>query len=116
MELLSVREQHAHTLLIHYRWDVEKLTAIFVDRDRDYLFSQAGVPLDQSQDVGSLVSSSNVMCTVCWEDVPGREATKMDCGHSFCNDCESYFLYEFYLLTSKTTQSSWLASFNTFFF
>ncbi|KAL8156282.1 hypothetical protein AgCh_001399 [Apium graveolens] len=87
MELLSLREQHARTLLIHYRWDVEKLTAILVDRDRDYLFSQAGVPLEVSQDVGSLVSSSIVTCTVCFEDVPGREVTKMDCGHSFCNDC-----------------------------
>ncbi|KAL1801858.1 probable E3 ubiquitin-protein ligase ARI2 isoform X1 [Daucus carota subsp. sativus] len=87
MELLSLREQHARTLLIHYRWDVVKLTAILVDRDRDYLFSQAGVPLDENHVVGSLVCSSTVMCTVCLEDVPGREVTKMDCGHSFCNDC-----------------------------
>lgn len=101
MELLSLREQHARTLLIHYRWDVEKLTAILVDKDRDYLFSQAGIPLGESQDVGSLVSSSTIMCTVCFEDVPGREVTKMDCGHSFCNDCEHYFLYAVYLLTSN---------------
>lgn len=99
MELLSLREQHARTLLIHYRWDVVKLTAILVDRDRDYLFSQAGVPLDENHVVGSLVCSSTVMCTVCLEDVPGREVTKMDCGHSFCNDCEHYFLYDFFFLT-----------------
>lgn len=100
MELLSLREQHARTLLIHYRWDVENLTAILVDRDRDYLFSQAGIPLDERQDVGTVASSSTVMCTVCFEDVPGREVTKMDCGHSFCNDCEHFFLYVYYFFTS----------------
>lgn len=95
MELLSLREQHARTLLIHYRWDVVNLTSILVDRDRDYLFSQAGLPLDEGQDVGSLLSSSTIICSVCMEDVPGREVTKMDCGHSFCNTCEHYSLYAF---------------------
>ncbi|KAL3637640.1 hypothetical protein CASFOL_018511 [Castilleja foliolosa] len=32
MDLVSVKEQHARTLLIHYRWDVEKLIAVYIER------------------------------------------------------------------------------------
>ncbi|KAK1395057.1 RBR-type E3 ubiquitin transferase [Heracleum sosnowskyi] len=87
MELLSLREHHARTLLIHYRWDVDKLIAILVERDKVYLFSQAGVPLVENGDLGPPPSSSTLLCIVCMEDVPDREVTKMDCGHSFCNTC-----------------------------
>ena len=27
------------------------------------------------------------MCTICFCDMTPEEATAMDCGHSFCNDC-----------------------------
>ncbi|KAL7236716.1 hypothetical protein ACSBR1_019924 [Camellia fascicularis] len=84
MDLLSLREHHARTLLIHYRWDVEKLFAVLVEKGRDCLFAGAGVTLVENHD---LPSSSTIMCNICIEDVPGTEATKMDCGHDFCNNC-----------------------------
>ncbi|KAI8028317.1 putative E3 ubiquitin-protein ligase ARI1 [Camellia lanceoleosa] len=84
MDLLSLREHHARTLLIHYRWDVEKLFAVLVEKGRDCLFAGAGVTLVGNHD---LPSSSTIMCNICIEDVPGTEATKMDCGHDFCNNC-----------------------------
>ncbi|KAJ0252089.1 E3 ubiquitin-protein ligase ARI1 [Hirschfeldia incana] len=89
MELLSIKEHHARTLLIHYQWDVEKLFAVFVDKGKDSLFSGAGITLFDCQygDSGSLASSSNMSCDVCLEDVLGDQMKRMDCGHCFCNTC-----------------------------
>jgi len=92
MELLSVKEHHARTLLINYRWDVEKLFAVLVEKGKDSLFSCAGVTVLENQSCDSSVSGSSSMmsCDICIEDVPGHQMTRMDCGHSFCNICESH--------------------------
>lgn len=83
--MLSVREHHARTLLIHYRWDVENLFAVLVEKGKPFLFSEAGVTVNNSETPRSL---STVLCNICIEDVPGSEVTTMDCGHCFCNNCE----------------------------
>ncbi|EOA25584.1 hypothetical protein CARUB_v10018931mg [Capsella rubella] len=43
MELLSVKENQARTLLIYYQWDVDKLFSVFADQGKDRLFSCAGL-------------------------------------------------------------------------
>ncbi|KAI8016239.1 putative E3 ubiquitin-protein ligase ARI1 [Camellia lanceoleosa] len=86
MDLLSLREHHARTLLIHYRWDVDKLFAVFVEKGKPCLFAEAGVTVVGNHDFDS-PPSSTVMCNICIEDVPCNDVTKMDCGHSFCNNC-----------------------------
>lgn len=88
MELLSLREHHARTLLIYYRWDAEKLFAVLVEKGKSALFAQAGVPSVESLDPDTSMSSSMVMCYICMEEVSGWEVTKMDCGHCFCNNCK----------------------------
>ncbi|XP_021599339.1 probable E3 ubiquitin-protein ligase ARI2 isoform X2 [Manihot esculenta] len=88
MELLSLREHHARTLLIHYRWDVERLLAVFVEKGKSYLFTEAGVTVVEQLDIDlPLTLSSTIMCDICMEDVLGNKTTRMDCGHCFCNDC-----------------------------
>ncbi|PIN12373.1 putative E3 ubiquitin ligase [Handroanthus impetiginosus] len=87
MDLLSVREHHARTLLIHYRWDVERLIAVYVERGKSCMFSEAGVSVVEVTDIDPLESSSKVMCNICMDDVSLKDATKMDCGHCFCNNC-----------------------------
>ncbi|KAH0940727.1 hypothetical protein HID58_000364 [Brassica napus] len=86
MELLSIKEHHARTLLIHYQWDIEKLISVFVEKGKDSLFSGAGVTVFDSSSLPS--SSPNMSCDVCLEDVVAEQMKRMDCGHCFCNDCE----------------------------
>ncbi|KAL2477196.1 putative E3 ubiquitin-protein ligase [Forsythia ovata] len=87
MDLLSVREHHARTLLIHYRWDVEKLIAVYVEKGKACMFSGAGVTAVEIVDLDPPEPSSTLMCNICMDDVPATEVTKMDCGHFFCNNC-----------------------------
>ncbi|KAG8364304.1 hypothetical protein BUALT_Bualt19G0114600 [Buddleja alternifolia] len=88
MDLLSVREHHARTLLIHYRWDVEKLIAIYVEKGKACMFAEAGVTLVEDVDLDPRESCSTVMCNICMDDdVPAGDVTQMDCGHCFCNSC-----------------------------
>jgi ariadne-1 len=87
MELLGLKEHHARTLLIHYRWDVERIFELLDQKGRERLFSEAGVPLQCTNNAGP-PSSMEVTCNVCFEDVPHLDASEMDCGHNYCNDCE----------------------------
>ncbi|KAL0356752.1 UNVERIFIED_CONTAM: putative E3 ubiquitin-protein ligase ARI1 [Sesamum calycinum] len=83
MELLSVREHHARTLLIHYRWDVEKLIAVYVEKGKSCMFSEAGVSVIELVDLDPPESSSTLVCNICMDDVPAKDVTKMDCDTAF---------------------------------
>ncbi|KAL8027722.1 hypothetical protein ABFS82_14G111400 [Erythranthe guttata] len=87
MDLLSVREHHARTLLIHYRWDVLKLTAVCVEKGKECMFAEAGVTAVEVIDLDPQESTSTVMCNICMDDALAKDTTLMDCGHCFCNNC-----------------------------
>ena len=97
MDLLSLREYHARTLLIHYRWDVEKLFAVLVEKGKNHLFATAGVTMIENRSNTSSEASSMVMCDICMEEVHGNDATRVDCGHCFCNNCKHFFPYSSYM-------------------
>ncbi len=35
----------------------------------------------------AVVTSGDIECGCCFSDVPVTEATSMECGHAYCNDC-----------------------------
>lgn len=92
MDLLSVREHHARTLLIHYRWDVEKLITVYFEKGESRMFSEAGVNRDDLLVISPPEYSSVALCNICMDDVPGNHMTRMGCGHSFCNNCKLCYL------------------------
>ncbi|XP_077215080.1 putative E3 ubiquitin-protein ligase ARI2 isoform X3 [Tasmannia lanceolata] len=87
MDLLKLNEQHARTLLIHHRWNVESVLSVLVEKGRDWLFSEAGVTVVECKNLDAFGSLSLLTCNICIEDVPMGAVTTMDCGHYFCNDC-----------------------------
>ncbi|KAL9449243.1 hypothetical protein AB3S75_011216 [Citrus x aurantiifolia] len=87
MDLLSLKEHRARTLLIHYRWDVEKVLAVLVEYGKERLFAKAGLTIVETDDVSSSQVSSSYCCNICFDDVSLEEITTMDCGHYFCNSC-----------------------------
>lgn len=89
MDWMALSEQHARTLLIYYRWDVERVFEMLERKGREALFLEAGVRFVESKGEG-LGSSSGVgvTCEICFDDVDCGGATVMDCGHCFCNDCK----------------------------
>ncbi|XVF36177.1 hypothetical protein REPUB_Repub19eG0035500 [Reevesia pubescens] len=88
MDLLSLKEHHARTLLIHYCWDVDTVIAVFVEYGKDKLFAAAGVQIQDHHALFSYESSSSSFtCNICFDDVSANVLTVMDCGHYFCNDC-----------------------------
>lgn len=89
--MLTLREQHARTLLIYHRWDVERLFAVLVDKGRDQLFSDAGLTILEHKNPFSL-QFSQLTCNICIEDMSPDEFTSMDCGHCFCNKCKNIML------------------------
>ncbi|XP_039039795.1 probable E3 ubiquitin-protein ligase ARI2 isoform X1 [Hibiscus syriacus] len=86
MDMLSIREHHARSLLIHYRWDVEKLLAVLVEKGKTDLFASAGVSVVEVAGTALSLSSTST-CDICMEELAADEMTKMECGHGFCNGC-----------------------------
>ncbi|KAL6209040.1 hypothetical protein ACLB2K_019983 [Fragaria x ananassa] len=84
MDVLSLKEYHARTLLIHYRWDVDKVLAVYVERGKEFLYEKAGVTMAEH---GTSQLSSSVMCDICMDEIPANKVTVMDCNHCFCNEC-----------------------------
>ncbi|XP_074577316.1 putative E3 ubiquitin-protein ligase ARI2 [Curcuma longa] len=87
MELLGLKEQHARTLLIHYRWDAERIFELLDQKGMDRLFSEAGVPTGGVDNKGLSTAANPLTCNVCFETIPADAIFEMNCGHSFCNDC-----------------------------
>lgn len=92
MDLLSVREHHARTLLIHFRWNVEKLFDVYVEKGKACMFAEAGIIVVELVDLDPEESTSMMMCNICMDDTPAKDMTLMDCGHCFCNNCKHRFL------------------------
>lgn len=87
MELLSLKEHQARTLLIHYRWDVDKVFEVLVEKGKDRLYAEACVMVQDNENLNSTHRSSLALCEICMEEVPVYKMTTMDCGHCFCNNC-----------------------------
>ncbi|KAF3665082.1 putative E3 ubiquitin-protein ligase ARI2 [Capsicum annuum] len=87
MDLLSLKEHHARSLLIHYRWEADKVFAVFVERGSEKLYAEAGVTLEGKDELTPTLSTAELTCQICFEDVPVEQTTVMDCNHRFCNDC-----------------------------
>lgn len=88
MDLLSIKEYHARTLLIHYCWDIDKVFTVFVEKGNERLYADAGVTVECNDDPSLSESTADMTCEICFDDIPAAKTTIMDCGHSFCNDCK----------------------------
>ncbi|GLT96025.1 hypothetical protein SLE2022_136740 [Rubroshorea leprosula] len=89
MDLLSLKEHHARTLLIHYQWDVERLIAVLVEKGKSRLFSEVGVSMVECREDNNSTSvvPSVIFCEICMEEFSGGETSRMECGHCYCIDC-----------------------------
>ncbi|CAL4917969.1 unnamed protein product [Urochloa decumbens] len=86
MGIFNIKQHHARALLIHYRWNIDRLNDHLDRKGQDCMLMEAGVVVVPS--AGSKrPSRKKVTCMVCFEDFSPRAISAMDCGHSFCNDC-----------------------------
>lgn len=103
MDLLSLKEHHARTLLIHYCWDVDKIFTVFIERGKERLYAEAGVSVLDSNHRSSCHFLKKISCEICYEEFAANETTTMDCGHCFCNECKNGTSVSFQSLNINTT-------------
>ncbi|KAG0488995.1 hypothetical protein HPP92_007806 [Vanilla planifolia] len=87
MELLALSEHNARTLLIHYRWDVERVFELLEQKGKDRLFSEAGLTIVENKMIDLSSCCDPFTCSICFEEVSPTAVTEMDCGHYYCNEC-----------------------------
>ena len=112
MDLLPLGEHHARSLLIHCRWDVERVLAVLVEKGKEQLYADAGVTVVEHDDLSLSKFSSPLTCNICVDDVSANEMTIMDCGHYFCNNCKhsASFLLSFYSMTTISFAKEFLCT------
>lgn len=116
INVLGCERTKARALLIHYQWDTEHLMGTWSTynvpicklayRRRCRPLARGGVSTGphrrpcrnaptiryvtactSSVPLCTTTSLGNLHCETCFSDVPVSDATRMDCGHAFCNDC-----------------------------
>ena len=100
MDLLGLSERHARTLLIYYRWDVERIFEMLEKKGRELLFWEAGIKIAENKRAILACSSDQITCGICFDDVSRDETSMMDCGHYFCIDCKFFSLVHCGILKS----------------
>ncbi|KAI8814532.1 hypothetical protein BJ742DRAFT_746543 [Cladochytrium replicatum] len=88
--ILGCLEEHAATLLRHFRWNKERLIEKYMETPEDVCAS-AGVILDEHTRPKCVVVPG-FMCDICCNDEVGLESLALQCGHRFCRDCYSHYL------------------------
>ncbi|XP_019197219.1 PREDICTED: uncharacterized protein LOC109191106 [Ipomoea nil] len=82
MDLLSIKVYHARTLLIHYRWDSDKVFTAFVEKGKERLYVDAGLTIERNDDHSLSESTANMECEICFDNISVAKTTIMDCRHS----------------------------------
>lgn len=69
---------------------MENLFGAIAEKGYGPVFLEAGLPPPETEVVVPVAddASVSVRCGTCLEDVPTTTATRMDCGHAFCNECK----------------------------
>ncbi|KAJ3106590.1 hypothetical protein HDU97_005955 [Phlyctochytrium planicorne] len=88
--ILGCQEQHAATLLRHYKWNKERLIEKYMDNPTE-VCGTAGVILDASK-LPKFVVIPGFACDICCNDEEGLESLALSCNHRFCKDCYERFL------------------------
>eukprot|EP01118_Nematostelium_gracile_P017856 TRINITY_DN775_c0_g1_i1.p1 TRINITY_DN775_c0_g1~~TRINITY_DN775_c0_g1_i1.p1 ORF type:complete len:495 (-),score=110.06 TRINITY_DN775_c0_g1_i1:98-1582(-) len=82
--LLCVPPPIARILLMFFEWNPERLTTLFFDKGKESVFKHAGV---RDPEESKTQKEGTIECTTCFEEVDNKDATSLNCGHTFCNDC-----------------------------
>ncbi|KAJ3213366.1 hypothetical protein HDU67_002948 [Dinochytrium kinnereticum] len=90
--ILGCLDQHAATLLRHFKWNKERLIERYMDVPSE-VCTAAGVILDASKQPKFIVIPGYT-CEICYNDEDGLESLALSCGHRFCRDCYSRFLVQ----------------------
>ncbi|CAA7039787.1 unnamed protein product [Microthlaspi erraticum] len=82
VSVLSISEVEASVLLLHYNWNVSKVSdEWFADEER--VRKTVGI----LKEGPSVPKSKKVKCGICFEWYRPKEIVSIVCGHSFCSTC-----------------------------
>ncbi|DBB04542.1 TPA: hypothetical protein ACH3X1_012624 [Trebouxia sp. C0004] len=85
--ILGCSQDTARKLLTYFQWDKEALFGTLADRSEEAVYQAAGVTSKSQEAAIDVITSGDIECGCCFCDVPVTEATTMECGHAYCNDC-----------------------------
>ncbi|KAK9806532.1 hypothetical protein WJX73_007969 [Symbiochloris irregularis] len=89
MNILGCSASKARALLIYFKWNKEALFGVLADRGEEHVCRIAGCTSQEQHDAAAETSGlqGNILCNICFCDTEPDDATAMECGHAFCNDC-----------------------------
>lgn len=99
MDMLSIKEYQARSLLMSHQWSIEHLMFTYAEKGPEKLFKEAGLFIaNEKNDLPSPhPPPSTITCDVGFDDIPPNKAMSKDCGHFFCTSCKLYTSYNIFL-------------------
>lgn len=93
--ILGIRQEHAATLLRHFRWNKERLIERYMDNP-DIVLRQAGVITDNKLAPHFIPAGRfpGFMCDICCDDDAELKTLALSCGHRFCVTCYQHYLLQ----------------------
>jgi ariadne-1 len=94
-EATSLDRDEAITVLIHYKWNIDKVSQEWFE-DVDGNRKKFGLDLDDAavQKLNNIkIENNNVYCSVCYCEINKSDSFALKCGHCFCDDCWKQHIY-----------------------
>jgi ariadne-1 len=91
-QILGLPPESIAILLRHMRWNKEKLLEVYMDRPEEVL-EEAGLGPNASRAPKTEVING-FTCEICYEDGLDLQTYAMVCGHRYCVDCYSHYLWQ----------------------
>ncbi|KAK9448575.1 uncharacterized protein V1518DRAFT_374266 [Limtongia smithiae] len=93
--ILGLSKQHVTTLLLHYKWNSDKLLEKYTD-DPERVLGSAGIHLSENGGIDDIMYEikpvPGFMCDICCDDSDGMETFAIECEHRFCLSCYKQYV------------------------
>eukprot|EP01105_Mastigella_eilhardi_P005216 TRINITY_DN16977_c0_g1_i1.p1 TRINITY_DN16977_c0_g1~~TRINITY_DN16977_c0_g1_i1.p1 ORF type:complete len:502 (-),score=162.42 TRINITY_DN16977_c0_g1_i1:63-1544(-) len=84
----------AELLLMHYKWNEEKLQQLYFE-DESVALKAAGVVPEKKGTPSPVDGRKKVTCLICWDEVNASDTHTLSCGHQpYCDKCIRDYLSE----------------------
>jgi ariadne-1 len=93
---LGLSTEDTATLLRYFRWNKEKLLEQYMENQVEVL-KRAGVSSVSDLKHAIVLAkdiSPDFMCEICCDDDADMETTSVSCGHRFCRNCYTHYLFQ----------------------
>eukprot|EP01125_Pyxidicula_operculata_P000933 TRINITY_DN1080_c2_g1_i1.p1 TRINITY_DN1080_c2_g1~~TRINITY_DN1080_c2_g1_i1.p1 ORF type:complete len:307 (-),score=83.49 TRINITY_DN1080_c2_g1_i1:908-1753(-) len=91
-EIFDIPEYTARQLLTFMKWNSDKLMERYFAGEAEQLFKESGIENPKEKKKLKPIDAKVLECSICFDDVPVVDMSRIGCGDIFCNSCWATYL------------------------